>query len=98
MAFSCQATGDPVPAISWYFNDVMINVSATSKHNASDISNENLITSYLTIVNAQSSDVGTYSCHAENFIGMDRSSAILTINGNYVHKYIHTYVYLLLYH
>ena len=81
VTFSCQATGDPVPDISWYFNDVMINVSDTSKHNVSDILNGIVITSYLTIVNAQSSDVGTYSCHAENFIGMERSSAILTING-----------------
>ena len=97
MAFSCQATGDPVPAISWYFNDVMINVSDISKHNVSDISNGIVITSYLTIVNVQSSDAGTYSCHAENFIGVNRSSGILTVNGNCV-QYVHAFVYLLLYH
>ena len=92
VTFSCEATGEPVPVISWYLNDVMINVSDISKHNVSDRLNGIVITSYLTIVNAQSSDVGTYSCHAENFIGIDRSSGTLTINGNYIHTYIRIFV------
>ena len=96
MTFSCQATGEPVPVISWYFNDVMINVSNTSKYNVSDIINEIVITSYLTIINAQSTDVGTYFCHAENLIGIDRSSGALTINGNYVQKYICIFAVILL--
>ena len=81
VTFSCQATGEPVPNISWYFNDVMINVSDVSKYNISNSSNGTIVTSLLTIVNIQSSDVGTYVCMAENIIGADRSSGILTING-----------------
>ena len=48
-----------------------------------------MVVSSLTITNAQSSDVGTYTCHAENIIGSDRSFGILTINGKYVN-----YVYI----
>ena len=29
---ACQATGKPVPSISWYFNDVPVNMS-TDKYN-----------------------------------------------------------------
>ena len=35
-------------------------------------------------MSAQSSDVGKYTCHAENIIGTDRSSGILTVNGKFV--------------
>ena len=84
--FSCQATGEPVPCLSWYFKGVMINVSDANKHNISNTLNETKITSVLTISNVQSSDVGTYTCQAENFIGIDRSSGILTVNGKFFGK------------
>ena len=83
VTFSCQATGDPVPFVSWYLNDIMINVSDTRKYNVSDLMNGTVITSYFTIANVQSSDVGTYSCEAENFIGIGRSSGMLTVNCKY---------------
>ena len=43
--------------------------------------NESIIESTLVIINAESSDVGTYTCEAENIIGIDQSSGILTVNG-----------------
>ena len=79
--FSCQATGEPVPSISWYFKGVVINVSDTSIYNISNTMRETIVTSSLTITNAKSSDVGTYTCQAENIIGIDQSSGILTVNG-----------------
>ena len=79
--FSCQAAGEPVPSISWYFKGVMINVSDTSKYNISNTTHETTVTSSLTISNAKSSDVGTYTCQAENIIGIDHSCGILTVNG-----------------
>ena len=78
--FSCQAIGEPVPSISWYFKGVMIN---GSKYNVSNTLNETTVTSLLTISNADSSDVGTYTCQAENIIGIDQSSGILTVNGKF---------------
>ena len=92
ITFSCQATGEPVPIISWYYNGLMINVSDESEYNVSSSMNDIVITSYLTIMNAQSYDVGIYTCEAENFIGNDSSSGVLTINGRYMIQY--TYVML----
>ena len=80
--FSCEATGEPVPSISWYFNGAMITVSNTSNYNISNTLNGiATIKSALAIVNAQSPDVGTYACLAENSIGSDRSLGVLTVNG-----------------
>ena len=80
--FTCQATGEPIPNISWYFNGIRINVSDISKYNvSSDPFNGTVVRSSLSIVNAQSLDVGVYTCRAENVIGNDRSSGLLTVNG-----------------
>ena len=81
--FSCQATGEPVPSISWYFKGVMINTSDVNKYNVSNTLRETTITSFFTISNVLSSDVGTYTCNAENIIGIDQSSGILTVNGKF---------------
>ena len=82
MIFICAATGKPVPNISWYFNSILINVSNVDDYNISSTESGTVVESSLMIFNAQSSDVGTYTCHAENFVGSDRSSGILTVNGN----------------
>ena len=87
VTFHCEATGDPVPTIQWYFNDEMIHVSDAS-YNVSESLNGTVIESLLSIENIQSFDVGTYTCHAENFIGIDRSSGILTVNSEFVLPYI----------
>ena len=79
--FSCQAIGEPVPNISWYFNGEMIDVSNASKYIISNSSNGTMVMSLLTIMNTQSSDVGRYTCVAENFIGSDQSSGVLSVNG-----------------
>ena len=83
VTFSCQATGEPAPNIVWYFNSIMINTSNTRKFNISKSLNETVVTSLLAIMDTQSSDVGTYTCHALNIIGSDSSSGILTVNGTH---------------
>ena len=79
LTFSCKATGEPVPTISWYFNKVSIN--DTNKYNITEFVNGSVVTSVLTILNVQSCDVGTYTCEAYNIIGRCRKSAVLTTNG-----------------
>ena len=70
-SFTCQATGEPVPTISWYFNDDPVNETT-----------EYIITgNELQILNVQSSDEGTYTCYATNAISTDTSSGVLTVNG-----------------
>jgi len=59
----------------------MINVSDTSKYNVSSSVNGTVVMSSLTILNAQSFDIGRYTCYAENIIGIDTRSGILIENG-----------------
>ena len=86
VTFNCQAIGEPVPNISWYFDGIMINVSDTSKYNDFNSVNGTEVTNILTILNTQSFNAGIYTCEAENFLGTDESSGILTVNGEYQHN------------
>ena len=81
ITFSCQAVGEPVPNISWYFSGEMIDVSNASKYIISNSSNGTMVISSLKIMNTQSSDVGRYTCVAKNIIGSDQSSGVLKVNG-----------------
>ena len=62
----------------------MINTLNTSKYNISNLTNGSVIISVFTIFNTQSSDVGTYTCYAENDFGDDKNSGVLIINGKLV--------------
>ena len=81
VTFLCQAMGEPVPDIRWYFNGVMINVSDNSSKYMIVSSSLNITTTEntLTVYNVTSSDVGTYTCNSSNFIGSVTSSGILTV-------------------
>ena len=82
-SFTCQATGEPVPTISWYFNGTLIsNDTNMDKYDILETSvNTTTINSTLTIMSVQSSDVGTYTCNATNVVSSDTSSGVLTVNG-----------------
>ena len=83
-SFTCQATGEPVPTISWYFNDAP--VTNTMKYTISMMSvNTTTISSTLTIMSVESSDVGTYTCNATNVLSSDTSSGVLTVIGEFIH-------------
>ena len=86
VTFLCQAVGEPVPDISWYFNDVMINVSDNSSKYmiVSILLNITTTESTLTVYNVTSSDVGTYTCNASNITGSDTSSGILTVTSKFL--------------
>lgn len=84
--FICQAIGEPFPNIRWYFNGNMIDLSDSSKYSSLSVVINYLdgtTISFLVIINALSSDVGTYTCEAENVIGSDQTHGILTVNGMY---------------
>ena len=66
LTLSCNATGNPVPTISWtkdgsaISSDSRISLSADNKH--------------LTIMNVNRTDSGEYRCVASNSLGNDTSS------------------------
>ena len=72
--FVCQAVGEPVPYVSWYFNGVMINVSDSKYMIVSRSLNITTTENTLTLYNVASSDVGVYTCNATNIIGSDASN------------------------
>ena len=97
VTFLCQAVGEPVPDISWYFNGVMINVSDNSSKYMimSRLLNITTTENTLTVYNITSSDVGTYTCDSSNIIGSVASFGILTVTSKFdiFHKtstYAHT--------
>ena len=81
--FTCEATGKPVPNVSWYFNGIMINVSDNSSKYMIISRSLNITTTEntLTVYNVTSSDVGTYNCSATNVLGNDSTSGLLQLNG-----------------
>ena len=81
-SFTCQADGDPLPTISWYFNDAPLDESNTVKYMIIERQTSTPInTDILNIMSVQSSDVGTYTCNATNILSSDTSSGVLTVNG-----------------
>ena len=78
--------GEPVPDISWYFNDEMINVSDNSSKYMmmSRLLNITTTENTLTVYNVTSSDVGTYTCNSSNIIGNVTNSRILTVTSKFV--------------
>ena len=86
VTFLCQAVGEPVPDISWYFNGVMINASDNnSKYMIMSRSlNITATENTLTVYNVTSSDVGTYTCNSSNIIGSLTSSGILTVTSKLI--------------
>ena len=82
VVFSCQATAKPIPNLSWYFNGAPLNETNTIKYRITELSlNDIAKSSTLTVMNAESSDFGTYTCKAANFPSSDTSSAVLIVNG-----------------
>jgi len=81
-SFTCQATGEPVPAISWYLNSALVDEANTMKYTISMMSlNTTTISNTLTIISVGSCDMGTYTCNATNTVSTDSSSGVLTVNG-----------------
>ena len=82
VVFTCQATGEPLPNISWSFNDISINNEINlNKYYTSRSSIDITVTSTLTIMNVELSDAGTYTCNATNVVSNDTSSGVLTVIG-----------------
>ena len=85
--------GEPVPDISWYFNDAMINVSDNSSKYMimSRLLNMTTTENTLTVYNVTSSDVGMYTCKTSNMIGSVISTGILTVTSKF-EFYTHIFV------
>ena len=79
-SFTCQADGEPLPTISWYFNGALLDESNTAKYMITE-RQITTTTNILNIMNVESSDVGTYTCNATNVVFSNTSFGVLTVNG-----------------
>ena len=97
VTFLCQAVGEPVPDISWYFNGVMINVPDNSNKYMIMSRSLNITTTEntLTVYNVTSSDVGTYTCNSSNIIGsVTVNSGILSVTSKFgITNKIHLHIF-----
>ena len=80
-SYTCQADGEPLPIISWYFNGDPLGPANSTKYMFTDRLLTTIVMSVLSIRNSEASDAGTYTCNATNVISSDTSSGILTVNG-----------------
>ena len=82
--FTCQADGEPLPTISWYFNGILLDESNTAKYMITERPIRTTTNSViLNVMSVQSCDVGTYTCNATNVVSSDTSSGVLTVNGEF---------------
>ena len=79
---TCQATGTPIPNITWHFNSAPVDKNNTSKYMISEmLLNPITVNSTMTILSLELSDMGTYACTADNVVSSDTSSGILAVKG-----------------
>jgi len=76
--FECQVIGLPRPIIRWYKDGV--NITNWSRYKF-DYTPDGMVN--LSMMNVRPSDMGVYSCVAENSEGTAETSANLVIKGNY---------------
>ena len=82
VTFVCVASGDPNPSISWNRGDTVLNNDSRVTI-YEDLVTENGVTfvrSILELCSAEEADAGQYSCFAENILGNDTASFVLTVN------------------
>ena len=80
-SYLCQADGEPLPTIIWYFNGDPLGPANSTKYIFINRPLTTIVISALNIWNLEASDAGTYTCNATNVVSTDTSSGVLTVNG-----------------
>ena len=80
-SLSCEATGVPIPQISWYFNKTKLNNDEKYIISISIQRNRNITRNTLIILMLSSYDAGTYTCNATNTAGSVTSFGTVTVLG-----------------
>jgi len=87
------AYGDPNPAISWNRGDIVL--SNDSRFSIYEVlvteDGVTFVQSILALCSAEEADAGQYSCFAENTLGNDTASFVLTVNAQSKQQYNQIY-------
>ena len=81
VTFTCQATGEPIPTITWYFNNSELIFPHPEYETNSTVLNSTTISSSLTVRGIEPSEITLYMCIATNEIGTANTTGILINNG-----------------
>jgi len=82
VSFTFKATGTPIPTLNWYFNGARVEMVNSKRHKISETSfNPITKNTTLAIMNVEFSDMGTYTCSADNIVSSAKSYGVLTVNG-----------------
>ena len=83
VTFLCMTVGEPVPTITWYFNN-SVSIQNTSKYMiVSKSLNITTTENTLTVYNVTSSDAGVFTCESINSVRRTRKSGILTVTSKF---------------
>lgn len=78
MKFTCDVTGSPEPKVTWFKGSMELHPSRDFRASYDGK------TAVLEIMDASQKDIGEYFCSARNFAGERKSSALLTVQGEFV--------------
>ena len=82
ITFACVAYGDPHPSISWNRGDTPLNNNSrvTIYQELVTVNGVAFVQSIPELCSAEEADAGLYSCFADNTLGSDTASFVLTVN------------------
>ena len=84
ITLSCQTTYSINTTVTWKVNGNDVDIFNVSKYRIMKrVISETIVESNLMIINVTLSDVGMYTCVAENKAGNDISNGVLRVNGKY---------------
>ena len=88
ITFLCVASGNPTPSISWNREDTVLN-NDSQVTVYEELVTENEVTFLQSILElcAEEADAGQYSCFANNTLGNDTASFVLTVNAQSKQQY-----------
>lgn len=79
VSLKCSAVGDPLPVITWTFNDSPI--TPEGRKFLETFTKNYIVSSMLAIPNIATSDGGLYGCIASNEVGQERHYKRLDVYG-----------------
>ena len=82
ITFVCVAYGIPSPSISWTSGDTVLNNDSRVTIYEEVVTENGVIfvNSILELCSTEEADAGQYSCFADNTLGNDTASFVLTVN------------------
>ena len=82
ITFVCVAYGIPSPSISWTSGDTALNNDSRVTIYEEVVTEDGVIfvNSILELCSTEEADAGQYSCFADNTLGNDTASFVLTVN------------------